>query len=369
MFFSNEDASEYQVDLHPSSYLVDENLEEDADKEDQHALARAYAQVEELKNAIKKKKSAHFPVSANAPVPPIQVSNSAPANPTSSSEAPTAGKTPVAPNLTDLQKLKPSTNSAPQFHYQSSFDEAVVTKRIVNQVLDTKMEISTKDLFTVSPEIHKQIRELAVTKKITIGSLETTSDATPSAAWASYEQYWVRDTEGKCVGLAMAPLRAVDGILMDKLHVECILDSGCQVVALQRELWDALEAPLCTDMTMTLEAANQSKESTLGVIENATLCIGNIEAHLQIQVIDCAPFDLLLGQPFFCLLSSILHDFPDGEQSLEISNPNSGKQVLIPTQPHNKLQPLPCFINSEDKEDFFVQKQMCRHMNPPEQGF
>ncbi|KIO06295.1 hypothetical protein M404DRAFT_24579 [Pisolithus tinctorius Marx 270] len=44
MFFSNKDASEYQVDLHPSSYLVNKDLEEDADEEDQHALARAYAQ-------------------------------------------------------------------------------------------------------------------------------------------------------------------------------------------------------------------------------------------------------------------------------------------------------------------------------------
>ncbi|KIO07244.1 hypothetical protein M404DRAFT_136304 [Pisolithus tinctorius Marx 270] len=321
MFSSNEDVSEYQVDLHPSSYLVDENLEEDADEEDQRALARAYAQVEELKNAIKKKKTACFD-SIEVPVHP---------NPASSSEAPTAGKTLVAPNLTDPRKLKPSTNSAPQFRYQSSFDEAAATKRIVNQVLDAKMEISTKDLLAVSPEIRKQIRELAATKKITIGSLETASDMTPSAAWASYEQYWVRDTEGKCVGLATAPLHAVDGILMDKLHVECILDSGCQVVALRRELWEALEAPLHTDMTMTLEAANQSKESTLGVIENATLRIGNVEAHLQIQVVDRTPFDLLLGRPFFCLLSSVLHDFPDGEQSLEICDPNSGKQVLILT--------------------------------------
>ncbi|KIN99104.1 hypothetical protein M404DRAFT_30725 [Pisolithus tinctorius Marx 270] len=175
---------------------INEDLEEDADKEDQHALARAYAQVEELKNAIKKKKTARFngvevlvhhqrlalavPASANMPVPPIPVSNSAPANPTSSLEAPIAGKTPVAPNLTDLWKPQPSTNSAPQFHYQSSFDEAAATKWIINQVLDTKMEISTKDLLAVSLEIRKQVRELAATKKITIRSLETASDTTPS---------------------------------------------------------------------------------------------------------------------------------------------------------------------------------------------
>ncbi|KIO05055.1 hypothetical protein M404DRAFT_38260, partial [Pisolithus tinctorius Marx 270] len=80
---------------------------------------------------------------------------------------------------TPAPTIPPSTNSTPQFRYQSSFDEAVATKRIINQVLDAKMEISTKDLLAVSPEIRKQIRELAATKKITMGSLETVSDATP----------------------------------------------------------------------------------------------------------------------------------------------------------------------------------------------
>lgn len=60
MFFSNEEASEFQVNLHPSSYLIDEELENNADEEDQRALARAYVQVEELKNSIKKKKVARF---------------------------------------------------------------------------------------------------------------------------------------------------------------------------------------------------------------------------------------------------------------------------------------------------------------------
>ncbi|KIO06239.1 hypothetical protein M404DRAFT_24969 [Pisolithus tinctorius Marx 270] len=60
MFFTNEESAEFQVKLHPSSYLINEELENNANEEDQRALARAYVQVEELKNNIKKKKAAHF---------------------------------------------------------------------------------------------------------------------------------------------------------------------------------------------------------------------------------------------------------------------------------------------------------------------
>ncbi|KIK11572.1 hypothetical protein PISMIDRAFT_39468, partial [Pisolithus microcarpus 441] len=60
MFFGSEDLAEFQVEVHPSSYLVDQEIEDNADEEDKRALARAYAQVEELKNAIKRKKPARF---------------------------------------------------------------------------------------------------------------------------------------------------------------------------------------------------------------------------------------------------------------------------------------------------------------------
>ncbi|KAI6044152.1 hypothetical protein EDC04DRAFT_2561820, partial [Pisolithus marmoratus] len=94
-----------------------------------------------------------------------------------------------------------------------------------------------------------------------------------------------------------------------------------------------------------------------------------IEAHLQIQVVDRAPFDLLLGCPFFCLLSSILRDFPDGEQSLEIRDPNSGCQLLIPTRPCHHLYQYPRFVNPEDEVEYSAHQEGCRHLDMGEQGF
>ncbi|KAI6037893.1 hypothetical protein EDC04DRAFT_2897063 [Pisolithus marmoratus] len=65
MFFASNDTEEFQVEVHPLSYLINKEIEDNANEEDKHALARAYAQVKELKNAIKKKKPACF--DANVP--------------------------------------------------------------------------------------------------------------------------------------------------------------------------------------------------------------------------------------------------------------------------------------------------------------
>ncbi|KIK11564.1 hypothetical protein PISMIDRAFT_19415 [Pisolithus microcarpus 441] len=192
MFFGSGDSAEFQVEVHPSSYLMDQEIEDNADEEDKCALARAYAQVVELKNAIKRKKPARF----NG----VEILTRHPHNPAPSNPA--------------------LANSTPQFRYQSSFDEATTTKHLMSQVLGAKIEISTQDLLAVSSEIRKQIKEMAMMKKIAISSLETALDTSSSLTWASYEQYLVKDTEGKCVSLATTPLRAVDGILMDKLRVK-----------------------------------------------------------------------------------------------------------------------------------------------------
>ncbi|KAG6328599.1 hypothetical protein ID866_10490 [Astraeus odoratus] len=54
MFMGLESKSLWQVDIHPSAYIMEEDPI-NKDKEDQHALAHTYAQVEELCNNIKKR--------------------------------------------------------------------------------------------------------------------------------------------------------------------------------------------------------------------------------------------------------------------------------------------------------------------------
>ena len=78
---------------------------------------------------------------------------------------------------------------------------------------------------------------------------------------------------------------------------------------------------------------NTSVDSTIGVLENLALDFGAGEVLLQIQIMGCANFDLLLGQPFHCLMSVTTEDSPDGAQLITLRDPNTGKQYALPTCP------------------------------------
>ncbi|KAG6328396.1 hypothetical protein ID866_10695 [Astraeus odoratus] len=144
----------------------------------------------------------------------------------------------------------------------------------------------------------------------------------------------------------------MDGSLNDRIHVECLLDQGTQIVAIRCDLWEALGVPIRPDLAMMLEAANKSKEETLGIVENAHLKISGMEFKLQIHVVSDASFDLLLGHPFFSLSSCVTHDQMLGNQSILLMDPNTGVQMLLPTRKRERPSCEPWFLKEEDAEQF-----------------
>ncbi|KIJ21294.1 hypothetical protein PAXINDRAFT_64647 [Paxillus involutus ATCC 200175] len=82
---------------------------------------------------------------------------------------------------------------------------------------------------------------------------------------------------------------------------------------------------------MHMQSVNKSSDSTIGIIENLGLDLGVGELYLQVQVIPKAPFHILLGRPFHCLMRATTEDFLDGKQLLTLRNPNTGKHYKIST--------------------------------------
>ena len=118
--------------------------------------------------------------------------------------------------------------------------------------------------------------------------------------------------------------------------INAVLDSGSEIVAMPKRVWEGLGLPVRSDHVMTMSNANTSTESTIGVVENLALDFGAGEVYLQVQVVPCANFDLLLGRPFQCLLSAKTDDFPDSSQLITLHDPNSGKAYKIPTRAWTK---------------------------------
>jgi hypothetical protein len=91
---------------------------------------------------------------------------------------------------------------------------------------------------------------------------------------------------------------------------------------------------------MIMESANNTRNHTLGLVQNVRLTLGSILLSLQIQVIKDAPFEVLLGQPFFALSSCITEDSTDGESYITIRNPNTGECAKFITYAR-RLKPSP----------------------------
>ena len=96
-------------------------------------------------------------------------------------------------------------------------------------------------------------------------------------------------------------------------------------------IWEELGLPLHSNHVLRMTSVNTSVNSTVGVFENLALDFSAGEVLLQVQIMGCANFDLLLGRPFHCLMSATNEDSPNGAQSIMLHNPNMGKQYALPT--------------------------------------
>jgi len=75
------------------------------------------------------------------------------------------------------------------------------------------------------------------------------------------------------------------------------------------------------------------------MIENVPLDFGAGPMYFQVQVTACMNFKILLGHPFFKLTSCQTFNLPNGEQDILLTNPNTRKELCIPTLPWVKHVP------------------------------
>ncbi|KAF6742137.1 hypothetical protein DFP72DRAFT_831236, partial [Ephemerocybe angulata] len=113
---------------------------------------------------------------------------------------------------------------------------------------------------------------------------------------------------------------------------DAILDDGSQIIAVSREVWERLGIPLRSDRIMTMEAANRSQNDSMGLLQNLKVRFGDMDLYLQVQVMENASYDVLLGRPFHSLTRAIIHHEMDGDASVVIHDPNSTKVVMLPTK-------------------------------------
>ena len=87
---------------------------------------------------------------------------------------------------------------------------------------------------------------------------------------------------------------------------------------------------------MVMESANKSRDETMGLLQDLKINIGGYDFYLQVQVVRDAPYEMLLGRPFFTLTSASHKHFDCGDSRLTLFDPNSGDKIMLPTRPRDR---------------------------------
>src|SRR5882724_7690192 len=145
-------------------------------------------------------------------------------------------------------------------------------------------------------------------------------------------------------------LRTIEVTLDGTITVTGIIDSGCQVVIICRDVWEKLSTPMKHEQVMFMESANGQANMTMGTIPSICFSVGEVILYCSVQVVINSPFECLLGLCFMSLVSTKCQEFLDGITLLLFTDPNMGASIMVPT--HAKKSSRPCHSPCSHEEDF-----------------
>ena len=137
------------------------------------------------------------------------------------------------------------------------------------------------------------------------------------------------------VAVESGAVRTILAFIDNKEQKECILDPGCQVVAMSEATCHQLGLAYDPSIILNMVSANGNINQSLGLARNVPFQVGSITFYLQVHIIQSPAYDVLLGRPFDILTESIVRNFNNQDQTITISDPNTGRRVTVPTLNRN----------------------------------
>ncbi|KAF5323887.1 hypothetical protein D9611_008277 [Ephemerocybe angulata] len=265
--------------------------------------------------------------------------------PLSPQAPPKLNQAPIAEAVTQPPPSKyihPNAVAPPQFRFVTPIEDPARTASLAERSLDSPVSLSVRELLGVAPDLRKAVRELVTTKKV---PLETVA---PPKSYVATVEHDVDDVADSLVSVLLQnlkqqevkatvanhteTLRTLELDLDGKVKVHAILDEGSQIIGLRRDIWERLGLPLRSDHTMVMESANGSTSRTLGVIPDLLVRIGTCEFRLQVQVVEEAGYEMLLGRPFHVLAQAQMQHHRDGSGTITLTDPRTRAVITVPTK-------------------------------------
>lgn len=267
--------------------------------------------------------------------PPRGIRKTAPGPDKAKTSAPTPPSTYGPPP--SLSTPKPAGIGADgPYRLQAPVEDVAFEAAAVEQVLGTQITLNLQTLLGLAPSVRKNLKDLCTAKRVPMSvNYVETPDEEPQRRGSLVLQFEGStepdDPDARIVAADTLPLRVVWPTVGGTARPECVLDPGSQIVAMRKDIWQRIGAALDPTKKTPMQSANNTINHTLGVIRSLTFEFDGVVLPLQVHVVENAPFEVLLGRPFFALSKCNTKDYIQGEQQVTLTDPNTGQIVTVPT--------------------------------------
>jgi hypothetical protein len=285
------------------------------------------------------------------PMVPITVTKDSdtPPDPKPSSSKPgNTSKTPLTSETTTSTKSTQSSSTAtrserldpsqqgPQYRYQAAIEDPTMARVLLDRALDAPIQTTPRELLATSPDLRKQFKEMVMSKRVSSNAVLVDPDEPIQTVESFLHEHAYRYQDPPVVAATFHPLRVVYPEFDRGIRPECLLDGGAQIIAMRRDIWEQLDLPLMCEKVMVMESANNTRNTTLGVVQDVRVRFGPVTLQLQVQVVEDSPFEVLLGMPFFSLASCHVEYQMNGECFITLQDPNTGERAKFTTHPRKQ---------------------------------
>ena len=80
----------------------------------------------------------------------------------------------------------------------------------------------------------------------------------------------------------------------NQVHIECIIDHGCQIIAMSEAVVHNLGLTYDPSITLNMQLANGEVDQSLGLVCNVPFEIGEVMLYLQVHIIHSPAYNILL---------------------------------------------------------------------------
>lgn len=135
-----------------------------------------------------------------------------------------------------------------------------------------------------------------------------------------------------------APLMTLHADVNGSGLIECILDSGSQIISMSESAARKQNVSWDPDIKINLQSANNQLNKSKGLAKNVPIRVGEITFYAQVHIIETAAYDVLLGRPFDLVTTSKVDNRTDGTQLLTLTDPHTKRRCSIIAQRRGYVQ-------------------------------